>query len=119
VKHDPQHRPAIWYWGVAVLLIGVASAVFIALIATDDETDAAREIAGGRMYQHNLELMGGKFAVLTAEFNDWFASLWHGKALAGTVAVLAVAIAAACFLMAHLMAPPPSGETDAKREPRE
>jgi hypothetical protein len=41
--------------------------------------------------------LGGKFAVLTAEFNDWFASLWHGRALAGTVAVLAVAIAAACF----------------------
>jgi len=117
VKHDPQRRPAIWYWGVAVLLIGVASAVLIALTATDDETDAVREIASGRMYQHNLELMGGKFAVLTAEFSDWFASLWHGRALAGTVAVLAVAIAGACFLVAHLMTPPTSGEAAAKREP--
>ena len=117
MTRDPHRRPAIWYWGVAILVVGIASAVVIALSVGDDDSDAARELASSRMYQHNLELMGGKFAVLTAEFNDWFASLWHGRALAGTVAVLTVAIAAACFLLAHLMAGPPRGETDASRDP--
>jgi hypothetical protein len=117
VKQNAHRRPAIWYWGIAILVVGVASAVLIALTATDDDAAAEREIASGRMYQHNLELMGGKFAVLTAEFNDWFASLWHGRTLAATVAVLSVATAAACFLLARLTAPPPGAEGDPKRDP--
>ena len=62
------------------------------------------------MYEHNLEVIGGKLNVYLAQFDDWFASLWHGTALAYTVAVLAVAIALACFGVAHLIAttPPPS-----------
>jgi hypothetical protein len=110
MKHDPrQVRPVIGYWGVAVLVVGMLSAVLIAMTATDDETDAASAIATDRMYQHNLELMGGKFGVLLAEFSDWFASLWHGRALAYTVGVVSIAIAAACFLLARLMKPPRQG----------
>jgi hypothetical protein len=111
MKRDPpQVRPLIWYWGVAVLVGGILSAVLIAMTATDDEADAASALATDRMYQHNLELMGGKFGVLLAQFSDWFASLWHGRTLAYTVGVLSIAIAAACFLLAHLMRPPPRGE---------
>ena len=53
---------------------------------------------------------------LSVEFDQWLASLWHGKALAYTLAVLAAGIAAVCFLVAHLTSPPPPGEGDQPRE---
>lgn len=45
--------------------------------------------------------------VYMAEFDQWFSGLWHGRPLAYTIAVLAVAIALACFWVAWLMSPPP------------
>jgi hypothetical protein len=36
-----------------------------------------------------------------AEFHQWFDSLWHGKPLAYTVAVLCTAAAGACFMAGH------------------
>ena len=47
-----------------------------------------------------LEKMGGKSAVFMADFEDWFASIWHGRRLAYTVAVLAIAGYAGCYLLA-------------------
>jgi peptidoglycan/LPS O-acetylase OafA/YrhL len=92
---------------MAVLAVGLTVAALIYALAPNDEgMDAAREIARGRMYQHNLELMGGKAGVLMAEFNEWFASLWHGRPLAYTVGALAIAIAFGCFAAAHLASTP-------------
>jgi len=36
-----------------------------------------------KMYQRDLELYGGKAAVLADEFWRWFVTLWHGTRLAG------------------------------------
>ena len=47
-----------------------------------------------------LEKMGGKSAVFMADFEDWFASIWHGRRLAYTVAVLAIGGCAGCYLLA-------------------
>jgi len=83
---------------VAILVVGLVSAALIYAFATDDaDAEAAAEIASGRAYQHNLELMGGKFALLSVEFDDWFASLWRGRALAYTIGVLSVALAGVCL----------------------
>jgi hypothetical protein len=68
------------------------------------------------MYEHNLELMGGKAAVYAVRFNQWLAGLWHGRPLAYTVAVLAVAIALVCFWMPRLMSGPLPSEPDQGRE---
>jgi hypothetical protein len=115
-----QPRPlhaVIYYWGVAILLVGLVGAALIYVFAADDrDTDRATEIASGRMYKHNLELMGGKFAVYADQFNQWFAGLWHGRPLAYTVAVLAVAIALVCFWVARLMSVPLPNESDQERE---
>src|SRR5215468_2228491 len=90
-RRRPAHE-VVQLWGVAVLVSGLAAATLIYVFAADDrDAEAAREIAGGRMYQHDLEVMGGKMMVYLAQFNDWFASLWHGTSLAATVAVLSVA----------------------------
>lgn len=37
-----------------------------------------------------LERMGGKSYVMLKDFDEWFADLWHGRRLAGSVAVLSV-----------------------------
>jgi hypothetical protein len=115
-----QRRPlhaVIYYWGVAILLVGLVGAALIYVFAADDgDTDRASEIVSGRMYKHNLELMGGKFAVYADQFNQWFAGLWHGRPLAYTVAVLAVAIALVCFWVARLMSVPLPSESEQERE---
>jgi hypothetical protein len=122
----PQHAPTeqqrplhagTYYWGVAILLVGLAAAALIYVFAEDDgDTDLAGEIASGRMYEHNLELMGGKFAVYVDRFNHWFAGLWHGRPLAYTVAVLAVTIALVCFWLARLRSVPLPSSPEQKRE---
>lgn len=114
-RHSARSR--LRYSGAAILFVGLLAAELIYLFAGDDaDMDAAAEIAHGRGYQHNLEVMGGKFAVLSADFDRWFVSLWQGRSLAYTVAVLAVVLAAACFLVAHLMVPPSSVEPEAERK---
>ena len=110
-KTAGRRRPAleaVQLWAVAILVLGLAAATLVFVFAAgDQDAEAAREIAEGRMYQHNLELMGGKLMVFLAQFNDWFASLWHGTSLALTVAVLSIAIALGLFWVAHLMASAP------------
>ena len=39
-------------------------------------------------YLRELRVMGGKANELAAEFQDWFAGLWEGEALARTIVVL-------------------------------
>jgi hypothetical protein len=109
-----ERRPlhvVVYAWGVGVLVVGLTSAALVYVFAEDDrDAEAAREIASGRMYEHNLEVIGGKLNVYLVQFNDWFASLWHGTSLAYTIAVLSVAIALGCFWIAHLISTaPPSG----------
>src|SRR5262244_3426903 len=81
-ERGPPRRPLVYYAGVAVLCGGLATAALVYGLAQDDaDAEAAAEIASSRAYQHNLELMGGKFALLSTEFDDWFASLWRGRRL--------------------------------------
>ena len=114
---NPRRRhPPIYYWGVFILVVGLATAALVYAFAREDpDLEAQREIASGRAYQHNVELMGGKFALLSTEFDQWFASLWRGRSLAYTVGVLSVAIAGACFLIAHLTSAPPPSDTGRAR----
>src|SRR5689334_9106337 len=88
-KRRQRLHAAIYFAGVGILGLGLACAALIFVFSEENEAaDAADEIARGRMYQHNIELMGGKLAVYTDEFSRWFAGLWHGKPLAYTAGVL-------------------------------
>jgi len=110
-------RSRLRYCGAAIFFVGLLAAELIFLFAGNNgDTDAAEEIASGRAYQHNLEVMGGKFASLSVDFDRWFMSLWHGRSLAYTVAVIAVLSAAACFLVAHLMSPPSPDQPGQERK---
>jgi hypothetical protein len=100
---EPLHV-LIFYSGAAVLLLGLVSAAVIYIFAPDDGgADPAGQIASGRIYEYNIERIGGMAAVYAARFNRWLAGLWHGRSLAYTVAVLSVAIALVCFVVARMV----------------
>lgn len=122
-SHDAaaeERRPlhvVTYYWGVGILLIGLAAALLIYVFAADDAgVDYARQIASSRMYQHNVAVMGGKFAVYADQFDRWFDGLWHGRPLAYTVVVLAVAISLVCFWVAWMASGALPREPDERRE---
>ncbi len=105
-----------------VLLAGGGSAMLVYLTAHDDSNAAAGyEIVDGNVYPiepenskayiHDMELFGGKAAVLADEFRRWFEGLWHGKSLALTIALGTVIISAGFFYLAGRL---PSATPDEK-----
>jgi hypothetical protein len=55
------------------------------------------------MYTHQVQLFGGKMAVLFEDLSQWLGHLWHGTTLAFTVAWLSVGTAAVLFLAARAL----------------
>ncbi len=84
-------------FGIMILLIGFGISVFIYLMADNDENNfLGYEVIGGsaypirpedsKVYQRDLQIVGGKAFVLEDKFQRWFTGLWHGKSLAFMVA---------------------------------
>jgi len=96
----------------AILLVGLGSAMAIYL-AADDEADGEQgyEVAGkyiypamnerSKKYQHDLELYGGKAAVLADDFNRWFDGLWRGRSLAVTMGCISALLSFSFFVAAR------------------
>ncbi len=73
------------------LLLGLGSALLIYLTVAPAMVDPLLgDPFTNKKYLREMRVMGGQGNVLAAEFNDWFAGLWHGRALAGTLVVLTV-----------------------------
>ncbi len=51
---------------------------------------------------YTLKRIGGTQAVLTVELHDWLKSLWHGRRLAITLAVVSLLICGLCFHLGSL-----------------
>jgi hypothetical protein len=120
-SESPPHnqRPlhvVLYRWGLMIFVFGLVISGLIYVFSDDETTDPARLITGAKMYQHNLELMGGKGAVYAAWFNEWLANLWHGRQLAYTIAVIGGVIAAACFLLGLLISSPLPDEPDDRHD---
>jgi len=72
-----------------VLVFGLTAGLVIFLYADDEPVHPAiYEMSISKTHARELQRLGGKAAVLFDEFNRWFASLWHGKRLGVTIAVL-------------------------------
>lgn len=113
----PPHR-RLHLAGIAILLAGWVCAVCVFVVASGNEDGDAsageRRVLNGQVYvvpleaskrqQQEVERMGGKATVRMAEFEDWLGSLWHGKRLAFTLALLATAIGGSCVYLAGLAA---------------
>ncbi|WP_416050953.1 hypothetical protein [Cupriavidus basilensis] len=94
----------IYLLGAVILAAGWIAGVLIYLSAARDEAgDLAYGPGWQRQYDFQLERIGGKAAVLAAEFAQWFSDLWHGRQLAFTVAILCTGIALLCFFVAREM----------------
>jgi hypothetical protein len=94
----------IRYVGMAILFVGLLSAALVYVFAPEDTgSDAVAAIESGRVYEYNIERVGGMAAVYAARFNRWLAGLWHGRPLAYTIAVLSIAIALLCFMVARMI----------------
>ena len=53
-----------------------------------------------KAYARELQRFGGKMALVIDDVNRWWSGLWHGKALALTVASLTVAVSFALYFVA-------------------
>ncbi len=95
--------------GIVVLAVGLASSIAIYVAAGSDEDEGREyEIVGNKIYpggqerskvyRHNLEVFGGKAAVLADDFNRWFEGLWQGRTLAYTVATLSAFISLGFYM---------------------
>lgn len=105
-----------------ILLVGLGTAIHIYQSADIDVSGVlGYQIIGGtvypimpentKIYKHNLEVYGGKAAVLADDFRRWFNGLWHGKTLAFTIAVITIFISFAGFFTARHL--PSLSESDA------
>ena len=95
---------------LTVLLIGIGTAIFIYQAADNDSSGAlGYQVIGGtiypitpentKIYKHDLELYGGKAAVLADQLRRWFIGLWHGKTLAFTIASITIFISLTGFFI--------------------
>jgi hypothetical protein len=100
--------------GVLVILaVGFASALGIYLTAQPPPANPlGYEPEDTKKYVRDMEVYGGKANLLASEVRHWLGSLWHGKRLAFTVAVLTV-IAAGAFAFFAVPLPP---DTDTSKE---
>lgn len=104
----------LYLMGFSILIAGLLCAAWVFDAATDDIGDSDvvnyQIVAGhfyplttadSKRYQYDMERIGGKYAVVAEEVNQWLSSLWHGKRLAYTIGVLAIVASLACFLIAQ------------------
>ncbi len=119
------HNAYLYLIGAIILLVGLGGAALIYRTAADDSRRVTGyEIVDGnaypmapedsKMYIHDLEVFGGKSAVLADEFRRWFAGLWQGRSLAFTIACSTVLISLGFFLAAARL--PSDPESDARDE---
>jgi hypothetical protein len=87
-----------------VLIFGLGSASSLYLLAEPIPVSPSEyDRFTSKKYVRELERFGGKFAVLTAELNQWVAGLWHGKSLAVTVGILSLLLALLLWFMSTFL----------------
>ena len=92
-------RKRLYAVAFSILLVGLTAGGVIYLFGEDGDDAAMQEIYGSKTYTRQLQRFGGKASVLFDDFNRWFSSLWHGKALGVTIACLGIAVAGGVFLV--------------------
>lgn len=101
-----------------LLLVGLGIAVVIYLRAGSVPATLPEFSADySKRYLRDLEMYGGAGNVLATELRVWFDSLWHGKRLAYTVAVITVLVSLGYVFFTVCLPPLPSqgSEDDANR----
>ena len=89
-----------WAWRLLVLGLSAALVVF-ATAGPDEETLLSTD---QRAYDYNVERLGGKATLFAIHVDQWFSSLWHGRSLALTIAVLTLAFSSVGLWLAGRVA---------------
>jgi hypothetical protein len=97
-----------------ILCAGCAAALLIYVTAPPPGDLLGPRLEDSKVYLRQMEVYGGKANVLAYELREWFAGLWHGRALAFTVAGLSALLALAVFGVF----PPPPPNVDPGRAAR-
>ncbi len=72
------------------------------------------EFLNSKRYRHEIEVYGGKMSVLADQMERWFSSLWQGRRLAGSIAVITLCISSGLSFVAYHS--PPAAKEPAKKE---
>ena len=73
----------------AIAVIGLAISILVYVNAPEEPDDPFGYAAqNSKTYLLQMEKIGGKANVAAEEFREWLASLWHGRSLGVTLAVL-------------------------------
>ena len=93
---------------ILLLLVGWVSAGVIYLTVEDEpENPWVEEIQNSKKYRHEIEVYGGKLNIIGNDLSRWWDRLWHGKALALTIAALTAFTSLMLIVAAsHLQLPP-------------
>ena len=70
----------------------VAATVYLTAAPVEDDPDVY-DLEHSRTYVRQLEVIGGKAAVMGKEIDDWIAGLWRGRGRAYTLAAGAAIVA--------------------------
>jgi hypothetical protein len=88
---------------LAILLIGLASAVVIWLVNAPTPAASGFALEDSKKYLRDVEVVGGTANLVATDFRHWLDGLWHGRTLAFTVAVLSALLALAWDFLAMPM----------------
>lgn len=101
--HD-EHGPRLQrIHGIVAAMAGAglgAAALIYAFASSDKALPYALDPSNSKRYLREMEVIGGKANLLAYDFNQWFASLWHGRTLAFTVAWLTVVVTGGFWFVA-------------------
>lgn len=107
VPPAPRRKLRLFWSAWAVLAAGLGSAVAIYFTAGPAPANPlGYDPLDTKTYVRELELYGGKANLLGLEIRAWFWSLWHGRGLAYTVAVLSAIGAFLLWFVATHEIPP-------------
>jgi uncharacterized membrane protein YczE len=76
---------------IGLLALGLGAAAWLYVRPPAETADPLGNLLMQKKHMHELRVMGGKANVTMAELQAWFAGLWRGRALAGTVVFLTLA----------------------------
>jgi hypothetical protein len=120
-RHEQQHmRPShlaprhLRWLASGIFLLGIGLAIVLYVTAASPAPHPlGYDPFTSKKYLRELERYGGKINILAVEFRQWLASLWRGKALASTIAVLTLILSSLLWFIASRVASPcePQAET--------
>jgi hypothetical protein len=122
-RNPPEHGGTRQWWlratGIILLAVGWFTAGLI-YYRTPSDDDLPPEIIpkSTKGSEYEMERIGGKVNVYTAQLREEFADLWQGRELAATVAILAAGGCFICFTLAHHRLHGPPEAAGAGPEPK-